>query len=401
MREHEPEAGQTPRHLDRLTGAILDRRYRIDEKLAAGGFGSIYRATDLVMGRAVALKVLHRELAFDDNVVARFRREAAALARLRDPHTITMYDVGDAEDGTLYIVLELLRGESLFELFHAQGRLPWRRVAAIARGVCSAMREAHELGIIHRDLKPANIYLEQHLLAADYVKVLDFGIAKIVEGSELEQRNLTLHGQMVGTFDYMPPEQLVGGMCTGRSDVFTIGVVLYEMIAGERPFAEAKGPASMLMTMLGTTPAPLAARANVPAALDQLVMRCLARDPSERLDINELDDELARILEAEEARFDDDDEPTWIDPKPFNPNATLIGTAPALRLPLPPPSVAIGSKTQIPPLTTPAQPLPVPPARLATGTTPIANKAPKPYVWLEPLVLFLLVATLVYLLIGR
>ena len=397
MREHEQDAGQTSRPLDRLTGAILDGRYRMDEKLAAGGFGSIYRATDLVMGRAVALKVLHRELTYDDNVVARFRREAAALARLRDPHTITMYDVGEAEDGTLYIVLELLRGESLFERFHAQGRMPWRRVVAIARGVCSAMREAHACGIVHRDLKPANIYLEQHALQSDYVKVLDFGIAKIVEGSELEQRDLTLHGQMVGTFDYMPPEQLIGGACNGRSDVFTLGVVIYEMIAGARPFGEARGPASMLMTVLGTAPVPLAQRANVPAALDALVMRCLARDPSERIDIGPLDDELARILDAEEARFDDDG-PTWIDP-PFRANATLMGTiAPPRTLPLPPPQHAVGSKTEIPPLVTPAGPLPVPPARLATGTTPIANKAPQSLAWLEYLTLVVLAVVLVYLL---
>src|SRR5262245_47202359 len=126
MREHDQDAGDTARSLDRLTGSILDRRYRIDEKLAAGGFGAIYRAMDLVMHREVALKVLHREHAKDPSVVERFRREAGALARLRDPHTVTMYDVGETADGTRYIVMELLRGVSLHEVFHASGqRLPW------------------------------------------------------------------------------------------------------------------------------------------------------------------------------------------------------------------------------------------------------------------------------------
>src|SRR5687767_2552464 len=162
-------------------GAILDRRYRVEEKLAEGGFGAIYRALDLVMGREVALKVLHRALVRDANVVERFRREASALAKLRDPHTITMYDAGQTEDGTRYIVMELLRGESLFAQFHEHGkRLPWKRVAKIARGVCSSLREAHAVGIVHRDLKPANIHLEKHSLEDDYVKVLDFGIAKMV-----------------------------------------------------------------------------------------------------------------------------------------------------------------------------------------------------------------------------
>ncbi|HSD91238.1 MAG TPA: serine/threonine-protein kinase, partial [Kofleriaceae bacterium] len=277
MREHGPDAGQTARGLDRLAGAILDSRYRISHRLAEGGFGAIYQATDLVMGREVALKVLHRELAADPNVVARFRREAAALARLRDQHTITMYDVGVAADGTHYIVMELLRGESLYEQFRAHGRLPWRRVAAIARGVCSSLREAHAVGIVHRDLKPANIHLEVSALERDFVKVLDFGIAKLIDVDNAGP-DLTLAGQMIGTFDYMPPEQLVGGMCTGRSDVFTLAVVIYEMIAGERPFGDAQGPAGRLMAILTTMPVPLADRADVPPELDALVMSLLEHD---------------------------------------------------------------------------------------------------------------------------
>jgi len=413
MREHDQDAGDTARSLDRLTGQILDRRYRIDEKLAAGGFGAIYRAMDLVMHREVALKVLHRELAADPQVVERFRREAGALARLRDPHTITMYDVGETADGTRYIVMELLRGVSLHEVFHASGqRLPWRRVVTIARGVCSSLREAHSVGIVHRDLKPANIHLENNALGADFVKVLDFGIAKAVDSIE-PNRDLTLAGQLVGTFDYMPPEQMIGGLCTGKSDVWTLAVVLYEMIAGERPYGDATGPASRLMTLLGTTPTPLAQRADVPRALDRILMRALQRDPELRPDIFELDEELARILGArfddeDEAKFSDDDGPTWVEPqqplrttplrvsnpsrpankrsKPRMAQTMLRETAtvtPAHGVPIvprtparaKPTDFAVGSRTQIPPV--PPTPAPVARAPVATPLPPAPAVAPQ------------------------
>jgi eukaryotic-like serine/threonine-protein kinase len=426
MREHDPDAGQTVRILDRLTGAVLDGRYRVDEKIAAGGFGAIYRATDLVMGREVALKTLHNELASDASIVERFRREADVLAKLRDPHTITMYDAGESRDGTRYIVMELLRGRSLHELFYASGkRLPWPRVVAIARGVCSSLREAHTLGVVHRDLKPANIHLEPHAIDTDFVKVLDFGIAKMIDASESEC-DLTHVGQMVGTFDYMPPEQMIGGLCTGKGDVFTLGVVIYEMIAGERPYGEATGPASRLMTLLGSTPVSLGLRAVIPAELDRIVVRALERDPELRPDIFELDATLARVLDAaaghDDARFADEDGPTWIEvakPARITPlrtpaptrapvnqrlrmGATMLHSAatmtPSHGVPIPPrtpartpPSarLASGTDTQVPPApaTEPRvvpvyvpQPVRVrfatPPARMPVGTTSPVRQEP-------------------------
>src|SRR5690606_8713784 len=148
-------------------------------------------------------------LANRPDVVARFRREAVALARLRSPHTVTAYDFGETPDGTLYIALELLQGESLYERYRALGPLPWPRLVAIARQVCSALAEAHALGIVHRDLKPTNIHLEEVAGDPDFVKVLDFGIAKILHGSALPSGDLTRIGEMVGTYDYMAPEQLL------------------------------------------------------------------------------------------------------------------------------------------------------------------------------------------------
>ena len=285
----------------------MDTRYRVEQKLAVGGFGAVYRATDTVIGRQVALKILHRELAGDTSVVARFRREIAALAKLKSTHTLTIYDVGETDD-TLYFVMELLRGESLHEVFERTGPLAWRRLAHIARGVCSSLREAHAFGIVHRDLKPANIFLEKHGVDVDHVKVLDFGIAKILASSDLENRDLTRHGQMVGTFDYMAPEQMIGGACTSKSDMFTLGVVLYEMLTGGRPYGSAQGPAQMLMALMQHTPVPLT---GVPPGLSRVIMKCLSREAKNRPDVDQLDEVLESVL-ADDGAFSDADEPTLI-----------------------------------------------------------------------------------------
>ena len=267
---------------DPLLGQVFDRRFRIDAKIAAGGFGAIYRVTRLRDGEELALKVLHPNLTNDPGVVARFRREGVALTRLRDPNTITAYELGEAEDRTLYILMELLRGESLYERFRVQGALPWRPVLALARAVCSSLSEAHALGIIHRDLKPTNIHLEPGADDVEFVKVLDFGIAKILKGSDFDASELTHAGQMIGTLDYMSPEQMVGGQCGPSSDLYTLGIVMYEMIAGKKPFDDAVNAAASLAAVLTTTPARLASRAMVPVDVDRIVMRCLERQAEAR-----------------------------------------------------------------------------------------------------------------------
>ena len=283
---------------DPLVGTVLDRRFRIDFPLAAGGFGAIYRATDLRADAEVALKVLHPQLAGDPMVIERFRREGKTLANLRDPHTITAYELGESPDGTLYIVMELLHGESLYQRFHAGGPLPWRSVVHIALGVCSSLAEAHGLGIVHRDLKPANIHLETRENDTEFVKVLDFGIAKIVQGTD-ERNELTQAGHMIGTVDYMSPEQMVGGEMTGRSDIYTLGIVMYEMISGRTPFADARTATAILAAVLTQTPDPLSKYAKVPPALEQIIARCLEREPPNRFaDIGELVDALTEVASA-------------------------------------------------------------------------------------------------------
>jgi serine/threonine-protein kinase len=288
---------------DPLVGTVLDERFHIDFQLAAGGFGAIYRATDVLSDAEVALKVLLPRLASDRSVVERFRREGKTLANLRDPHTITAYELGEAPDGTLYIVMELLHGESLYQRFRSHGRLPWRRIVHIARGVCSSLAEAHAAGIVHRDLKPANIHLETRDNDTDFVKVLDFGIAKIVQGNGPEHNELTQAGTMIGTVDYMSPEQMVGGEMTPGSDIYTLGVVMYEMITGRTPFADAQTATAILAAVLTRTPEPLSSYVRVPGALDQIVARCLEREPNNRfMDVTELADALAKVGAPERAR---------------------------------------------------------------------------------------------------
>jgi serine/threonine protein kinase len=320
---------------DTLTGILLDGRFHIDAKIAAGGFGAVYRATRISTGTVVALKVLHSDLAHDRNLSARFRREALALSRLRDPHTVTTYEFGAAPDGTLFIVMELLRGTSLFERFRSQGPLAWRRMVSIALGVCSSLSEAHHLGIVHRDLKPANIHLER----GDYVKVLDFGIAKVLDTNRVDdERDLTRVGQAIGTIEYMSPEQLVGSDCDGRTDIYTLGIVMYEMITGRRPFADATGPTSLVTALMTRTPVPPSKLfgACLPTELDRILLRCLEREPSRRFaDIDELAAALERVLAIHPERttapraklpgsghvtmfasYDEDDEITTVDLMP-------------------------------------------------------------------------------------
>jgi eukaryotic-like serine/threonine-protein kinase len=311
---------RTSKRRDSLTGMMFDGRYHIEAKLAAGGFGSIYRATYVPTGARVALKVLHPDLASDPTLSARFRREAAVLESLRDPHTIKTYEHGEAADGTLYIAMELLTGRSLQAELRTQGPLPWWRMLAIMRGVCDSLIEAHSRGIVHRDLKPANIHLEHRGGQPDFVKVLDFGIVKMLSNSGIDdESDITRVGQAIGTLEYMAPEQIIGTSTDHRTDLYTLGVVAYEMITGRRPFAEAAGPTSLmtaLMTRTPTAPSTLFPRECLPAEVDRLILRLLARDPQDRFaDARELAAALDEILESRS-------------PSAFAPRSTLPGSGP-------------------------------------------------------------------------
>jgi serine/threonine-protein kinase len=194
------------------------------------------------------------------------------------------------------IVLELLHGDSLYEHYSTNGPLEWKRVVNIARQVCESLEEAHAQGIVHRDLKPTNIHLERVGGDPDFVKVLDFGIAKILMGSDFDASEITNAGTMIGTLDYMSPEQMVGGQITGQTDIYTLGIVMYEMIAGTRPFPESSTAGAALAAMLKTTPEPLYLRAPIPEQVSAIVMRCLERETSRRYrSVHQLREDLERI----------------------------------------------------------------------------------------------------------
>ncbi|HEY3801320.1 MAG TPA: serine/threonine-protein kinase, partial [Kofleriaceae bacterium] len=208
---------------------VLNNRFKVESKIGEGGFGAVYRGTQLATGRKVALKLLHPEMTKDENLVARFRREGMVLCNLRDAHTITTYDFDQTPDGTLYIAMELLEGKSLHQVFHEQAPLEWKRIFKILIEMCSSLAEAHAQGIVHRDLKPENVYLETRPGNPEFVKILDFGIAKVMRGDSIDPQSpqLTATGQTLGTLEYMSPEQLMGKPLDGRSDVYALGVVAY------------------------------------------------------------------------------------------------------------------------------------------------------------------------------
>jgi len=353
--------------LDPWVGVTLHERYRITQKIAAGGFGVVYVAADLVAQRDVAVKILHPGLAADPSIAARFHREIEALRTLKSPHTVAALDAGEAPDGTPYLVMELLTGESVYEQMKARGKMPWRRVLAIARGVCHSLGEAHAKGIVHRDLKPENIHLERRGDDVNFVKVLDFGIAKnhysAVEGGA----DLTQVGQMIGTFCYMAPEQMIGTSAP-ESDVFTLGIVVYELIAGRRPYGDAKGPAAQLAAVLGDTPPPLP---NAPAALVEIVMRCIDKDPLRRYrDAHELGEALATIVDT------GDDTPTVHANKRYQ---TPVPAAQVAERPATPrnvwfePAHGVATIHGILPTRASAPALDPERPRLATGTSPIVD----------------------------
>ncbi|MDX2087718.1 MAG: serine/threonine-protein kinase [Kofleriaceae bacterium] len=287
QQQPKPQHKSRSRADDLYINTVLNNRFKVESKIGEGGFGAVYRGTQLATGRKVALKLLHPEMTKDENLVARFRREGMVLCNLRDAHTITTYDFDQTPDGTLYIAMELLEGKSLHHVFHEQAPLEWKRVFKILTEMCSSLAEAHQQGIVHRDLKPENIYLETRPGNPEFVKILDFGIAKVMRGDSIDPQSpqLTATGQTLGTLEYMSPEQLMGKALDGRSDVYALGVVAYEMITGRLPFPDAKGPAGLITAQLKQTPQPPSVanpKANLPKSADAVILKCLEKDKNNR-----------------------------------------------------------------------------------------------------------------------
>ncbi|MCJ7438310.1 MAG: protein kinase [Acidimicrobiia bacterium] len=267
-------------------GRTLGGRYRLQSLLARGGMASVWLGDDTLLARPVAVKTLHPELAVDADTRTRFRNEAVAVASLAHPDIVATYDTGE-DDGVAYLVMELVEGPNLRRLLDERGALPVAEALRIARGVTAALAHAHRNGIVHRDIKPANVLVPPHAP----VKVTDFGIAKAGDGQDL-----TRTGTVLGTARYLSPEQLSGDPVDARADLYGVGLLLHEMLAGRAPFT-GDSETSAALARLTTAPPPLRSlRPDIPPRLEAITLRCLALDPADRYpDAAALGEDLATI----------------------------------------------------------------------------------------------------------
>ena len=253
-------------------GQVLGGRYRLVELLGTGGMATIYRATDTGLGRDVALKLLRPEYLRDPDFSSRFRQEAQAAASLSHPNIVTVYDYGEDPSGP-YIVMELIDGEDLATILRRSGTLPPRQVARIGAGVARALAAAHARGLVHRDIKPGNV-----LIGTDgQVKVVDFGIARAIAEAQV-----TLPGTTLGSVHYFSPEQARGEPATAASDIYSLGIVLFEMLTGSRPWEGDSAASVALARLSGPIPDPMTVRPSVPPDLAAITRRALALDPRDR-----------------------------------------------------------------------------------------------------------------------
>jgi len=269
---------------DGYVGKSIAGKYRIEEQIGEGGMGKVFRARQLALDKPVVLKVLHPSLLSDERTVARFQREAKAASRLNHPNSISILDFGQADEGVLYIAMEFVSGRDLHNILSREWPLPESRIIRIVAQVLSALSDAHGAGVIHRDLKPENIMVEQRRGEPDFVKVLDFGIAKIQDSAGDDGPALTRAGFVCGTPEYMSPEQARGGTLDHRSDLYAVGVILYQLVTGKLPFESdsAVGFATKHLTEQPVPPSQRRPDVRVSHGLERLILKALGKDPSER-----------------------------------------------------------------------------------------------------------------------
>jgi eukaryotic-like serine/threonine-protein kinase len=267
---------------DPLLGQTLAEKYLIEELIKRGGMGAVYRGRHVLMDKIVAIKVLRPSLAVDDDVVARFSREAKAASRISHPHAVNVTDFGESESGVVFLVMEYLDGSTLKEIIKSEGPMAPERVLEIVRQVTGALDAAHQQGVVHRDLKSDNIMLSR-TNDADWAKVLDFGIAKIQTPEGGRDIDITSPNLVVGTPQYMSPEQCSQGTSIdARSDVYSLGVIVYEMLSGQLPFMGESSTAIMIKQVQDQPPSVLSVRPELPTAVEAVLNKALAKQPVDR-----------------------------------------------------------------------------------------------------------------------
>ncbi len=263
-------------------GKILENRYKVEKLIGEGGMGRVYLAEHIEIGKKVAVKVLHPVYGRMPDLVERFRREARAASRIGHPNIVDVTDSGTMDDGSVYFVMEYLEGVELAGVIDRQGAIEVRRALDISTQVCRALSAAHCVGIIHRDLKPENIFLTVREGTSDFVKILDFGIAKSSEAEEARSKKLTSPGMAMGTPEYMAPEQAAGKIADERCDVYALGAILYEMLTGSAPY-EGDNFLEILTKKATIEPVPpRELRSDIPEDVEELLMRAMARSPDDR-----------------------------------------------------------------------------------------------------------------------
>src|ERR671924_70628 len=276
-----------------VIGTLIGHRFRLEERIGSGGMSSVYRAFDPTLERSVAIKLMHRDISTDPDQLERFRREARAVAQLNHPHVVTVIDAGE-DEGAPYIVFEYVEGETLKDRIRRNGRLPVAEAVAYAIEIARALECAHSHRLVHRDVKPQNVLIDPDGRA----KVTDFGIAR-----SLEATGLTATGRVVGTTDYVSPEQAMGEDVDERSDVYSLGVVLYEMLTGDVPFRAETQVGVAMKHVNEPMPDVQARRPEVSAAVAAVVDRATTKDPRDRYaTVAEMVRDLEQTLQVEAAR---------------------------------------------------------------------------------------------------
>ncbi|MFL5272316.1 MAG: serine/threonine-protein kinase [Anaeromyxobacteraceae bacterium] len=289
--------GEVALPADPLIGRVLGERYRLLARIGEGGMGTVYRAEHVVLRRRMAVKVLRQHLCDDEDLVRRFQGEAIAASQIGQENIVEVLDFGRTAEGAFYFVMEELEGESLAALLAASGSLPIERAALVLAQVCRALAAAHAHGIVHRDLKPDNVIVVRREDGTDFVKVVDFGISK--HGGESARPRVTRAGMIIGTPEYMAPEQGAAATVDHRADIYAFGVLAYELVTGTLPFHGETAIATLLAHQTKPVEPPRRRRPGLPPALEALILRALEKRPDARQQsMAEVAAELTRVLVA-------------------------------------------------------------------------------------------------------